>query len=101
MLGIIGGVSNQKAMNKNETPETDEEAFVATYDYWESVDVVRVSFAERLECERNEARDMLRKAVANLSHGSECLGSLRPNDCQCGYMGLLYAVEKMRKSKTK
>ena len=88
-------------MNKNETPETDEEAFVATYDYWESVDVVRVSFAERLECERNEARDMLRKAVANLSHGSECLGSLRPNDCQCGYMGLLYAVEKMRKSKTK
>ena len=101
MLGIIGGVSNQKAMNKNETPETDEEAFVATYDYWESVDVVRVSFAERLECERNEARDMLRKAVANLSHGIECLGSLRPNDCQCGYMGLLYAVEKMRKSKTK
>ena len=82
------------------TPETDEEAFIA-YDYWGAVDVVLVSFAERLECERNEARDMLRKAVANLSHGSECLGSLRPNNCQCGYMGLLYAVEKMRKSKTK
>ena len=88
-------------MNENETPETDEEAFVATYDYWETVDVVLVSFAERLECERNEAREMLRKAVANLSHGSECQGSLRPNDCQCGYMGLLYAVEKMGGSETK
>ena len=82
------------------TPETDEEAFVA-YDYWEAVDVVPVSFAERLECERNEARDMLRKAVANLSHGRECQGSLRPNDCQCGYMGLLYAVEKMVVGETK
>ena len=85
----------------NETPETDEEAFVATYDYWETVDVVLVSFAERLERERNEAWDMLRKAVANLSHGRECSGALRPNNCQCGYMKLLYAVEKMGGSETK
>jgi hypothetical protein len=47
---------NQNRMNENETPETDEEAFVATYDYWEAVDVVRVSFAERLEIERNQLR---------------------------------------------
>ena len=87
--------TKRNQMNENETPETDEEAFVATYDYWETVDVVLVSFAERLERERNEAREMLRKAVANLSHGRECQGSLRPNDCQCGYMGMLYAVEKM------
>lgn len=79
----------------SDTPETDEEAFVATYDYWESVDVVRISVSERLERERNEARNMLRKAVDNLSHGYECRGALRPNDCRCGYMGLLYAVEKL------
>lgn len=85
----------------SDTPETDAEAFVATYDYWESVDVVRISFAERLERERNEARDMLRKAVANLSHGYECPGALRPNDCRCGYMGLLYAAEKLSSDNVK
>ena len=79
----------------SDTPETDAEAFVATYDYWESVDVVIISVAERLERERNEARSLLRKAVANLRHGYGCEGALRPNDCRCGYMGLLYAVEKL------
>lgn len=82
------------------TPET--EAVLGLYN--ETVtkdDLVLAHFARRMERERNEAREMLRKAVANLSHGHECLGSLRPNDCQCGYMGLLYVVEKMGGSETK
>ena len=81
------------------TPETDRKTTDIIGFY--SCSTVPASFAKRLERERNEAREMLRKAVANLSHGRECQGSLRPNDCQCGYMGLLYAVEKMGESETK
>jgi hypothetical protein len=47
---------NEKEDKRSDTPECDDEAFVATYDYWESCDVVKLVFAERLERERNEAR---------------------------------------------
>jgi hypothetical protein len=55
------------AMNDRPTPETDAEAFVATYDYFEKVDVVLVSFAERLERQRDEAREQLTQAIGSRS----------------------------------
>jgi hypothetical protein len=87
------------------TPETDKKSTGITGFY--SCETVPASFARKLEIERdtaqreaarlkserNEARDMLRKAGTNLGHGYECRGALRPHDCRCGYMGLLYAVE--------
>jgi hypothetical protein len=54
-------------MSDRPTPETDAEAFVATYDYFEKVDVVLVSFAERLERERDEAREQLTQAIGSRS----------------------------------
>jgi len=60
-------------------PETDEEAFVATYDYWEAVDVGRVSFAERLELERNQLRIKNEKLIdAKIkAENAECLMELK------------------------
>ena len=49
-------VKEEPIADISETPESDEEAFVATYDYWENMDVVRLKFAERMERERNQAR---------------------------------------------
>jgi hypothetical protein len=49
-------VKEEPLADISETPESDKEAFVATYDYWKSTDAVRLKFSERMERERNQAR---------------------------------------------
>ena len=59
--------------------------------------VVRVQEMRRMERERDEARALVKKAVTNLGHNRVCPGAFRPQDCKCGYMGLLYEVEGWEK----
>jgi hypothetical protein len=89
------GPSGATACNPSSlTPETDA---IADEIYARGIRVSEIKMlqhAQKMERERNEAHQLLRKAIDGLSHGNGCQGSLRPNDCRCGYMGPLYTVEK-------
>ena len=70
----------------SDTPETNA--------VWEDKSRNILGHAKTMERERDHARGLLRKAVESLSHAPGCEGAFRPHDCPCGYMGLLYEVEK-------
>lgn len=66
-------------------------------EYQPEIDLCIEAAIKGLIEQRDEARKLFIEAVSNLRHGDKCEGAFRPNNCKCGYMGLLYEAERFQK----